>query len=194
MSHAQKHLFFFIDCKNSPIPKQTSALGISNLSQFTLLCHFCICLLKSPDTALYILWSSSLLMNLKVSPIRTGSNLHCSVWIILHFISVLKFQQSDEGRLFPCIFGSTVCLLVPKEIKRASVYCPYRSSRMNIAQSEKSLGGQSGNGILPHLRHLCSYLRSCIPSVIHFPLPAKSLFSAWWRAKSSASSFSPPFK
>lgn len=123
MSHAQKHLLFFIDCKDSPIPKQMSALGMSNLSQFTLLSHFCICLLKSPDTALYTLWSSSLLLNLKISPMRIWSNLHCSVWIILHFISVLKFQQSDEGRLFPCIFRSTVCLLgVLREIKRASVH------------------------------------------------------------------------
>jgi len=55
MSLAQKHLLLSIEYKESPMPKQTSVLGMSNLSRFSLPSHLCICLLKSADRALYTL-------------------------------------------------------------------------------------------------------------------------------------------
>lgn len=191
MSHAWKHLLLSIDCKETPMPKQMSALEMSNLSRFSLLPHLCIHLLKSPDTALYNLCGlPACCWTWKFHPWGLGWICTILSWISSHFISVLKFQLSDEGRLFPCIFRSSVWLLgVLEEIKRASAYCTYRSNRTSTALSKKSLGGQSGNGVLSRFRHVHSYLHSAIPSVIHLPLPAKSLFSDWWITESSAASF-----
>lgn len=159
------------------------------ISRFSLISHLCICLLKSPDTALYTLWGlPPCCWAWKLHPWGLGQI--CIVLSeLVHILQVHWNSNSEEGRLFPCIFRSCVCLLgVFKEIKRSSAYWPYRSSRTSTAQSKKSFGGQSGNGVLSHFRHVLSYLQSGIPSEIHLPLPAKSLFSDWRRTESSASS------
>lgn len=140
-----------------------------------ILSHLCIYLLNSPDIALWTL-CVQLTAELELSPMKMRFNLHCPVWTSSHFIHVLKFQLSDDGRLWQCIFRSGAFLLgVLKEIKKASVYCPYTSERTNAVQ-EISWWAK-WNRILSHFRYVHSYLHSGIPSVIYLPLAAKSFFS-----------------